>query len=154
MEQEPDEHFRLLFWQQLVPLLGIPVFGTAVVRAPVTAGWSMTTWTVAGVLAGGALAVYLVRVWQHAKIVLDADGLRLYLEGHPVTWPWQDLLAIKQVGRYRVRMCYDVGREDGQHTHISIDVTDSDSFTDAMLDRYALSQGEELDSRDPEARAA
>lgn len=153
MEHESDEQFRMLFWQKLLPLLGVAVFGTLVVRAPVTAGWSLTTWSVGGALVGAAIAVYLLRAWQQAKVVLNADGLCLYLGGRSVTWPWQDLLRIKQVGRYRVRMCYDVGRDDGQHTHISIDLTDSDAFTDAMLDRYALAQGEELDD-EHEAQAA
>ncbi|MDP9237560.1 MAG: hypothetical protein M3P30_09230 [Chloroflexota bacterium] len=152
MEHPPDEQFRTLLWQKLVPLLGVPVFGALLVRAPITAGWSLTTWSVLGALVSAAIAIYLLRAWQQAKIVLNAEGLRMYVAGRAVIWPWQDLLNVKQVGRYRVRMCYDVGRDDGTHTHISIDLTDSDAFTDAMLDRYALSQGEEL--ADDQSRAA
>jgi hypothetical protein len=155
MEREPDEQFRALFWKSLVPLLGLPVFALLLLRAPITHGWSITTWITGATLVAVAIAMYLLRSWQKAKVVLADGGIRMYIDGRLVTWPYEDLLKVKQVGRYRVRMCMDVGQNDGQHTHISIDLSDSDAFTDALLDRYALTQGHELeDGSEPEALAA
>ena len=155
MGQEPDEHFRALFWQKLTPLVGLPVLGLLLLRAPATAGWSTSSWIVLGSLVAAAIAIYLFRAWQQSLVVLTADGLRLRSAGREVTWPYEDLLKVKQVGRFRVRMCLDTGNNDGTHAHVSIDLSESDAFTEALLDRYAVTQGHELeDDHGSEALAA
>jgi len=88
-----------------------------------------------------------VNAWRKSDVVLGDAGMTLYIGNALEAWPYEKLLGVKQVGKYRVRMCYDVGRDDGQHLHISVDFVDSDAFTDALLDRYAESQGHELDEK-------
>jgi hypothetical protein len=144
---EPSEHFRMFFWQKFVPLLALPVLGAPLAISPLTEGWPLTTWGVAGALVTAGIGVYLVNVWRKSDVVLDDGGMTLYLANALEVWPYEKLIGAKQVGKYRVRMCYDVDRDDGQHLHISVDFVDSDAFTDALLDRYAESQGHELDDK-------
>jgi hypothetical protein len=136
-------HFRILFWQKFVPLFALPVLAMFIVASPVTDGWSRTMWIVAGGLVGAAIARYLWRVWQTSDVRLDATGLTLYGSSGRQTWPYEKLLKVKQVGKYRVRMCFDPDIPDN-HMHITIDLFDSDGFVDALLDRYEDAQGHEL----------
>lgn len=144
MEHEPDEHFRIFFWQKVIPLLGLPVLAAPLAISPLTNGWTGTSWSVAGALLAAAILAYFVRVWQKSDVLLDADGMQVYVGSELDSWPYEKLLKVKQVGKYRVRMCYHLDREDGQHMHVTLDLWDSDGFVDALLDRYALTQGEEL----------
>jgi hypothetical protein len=142
---EQTEHFRMFFWQKFIPLLALPVLAAPLAVSPLTDGWALTTWAVAGALVAAGVGVYLVNVWRKSDVVLDDGGMTLYIDNRREVWPYGKLIGVKQVGQYRVRMCYDVDRDDGQHLHISVDFWDSDGFTDALLDRYAESQGHELD---------
>jgi hypothetical protein len=144
---EQTEHFRMFFWQKLTPLLALPVLGAPLAASPMTDGWPLTTWLVAGALVAAGIGVYIVSAWRKSDVVLDGAGMTLYIGSALQVWPYEKLIGVKHVGRYRVRMCYDVDRDDGQHVHISVDFADSDGFIDALLDRYAESQGHELDEK-------
>ncbi len=142
---EQDEHFRIFFWQNVIPLVALPILAVPFAISPVTESWSQTSWWVAGAIVAVGIGFYLANVWRKSDVLLDEDGMTLYIDNAPQAWRYEHLLKVKQVGRYRVRMCYDVDRDDGQHMHVSVDLWGSDAFTDALLDRYALSQGHELD---------
>jgi hypothetical protein len=148
---EQPEHFRMMFWQRFVPLLALPVLGAPLAASPMTEGWPLTTWAVAGALAAAGIGVYVAKVWRTSDVVLDVRGMTLYLGNTRDLWPYEKLIGVKKVGKYRVRMCYDVDRDDGQHMHIAVDLWDSGRFTDALLDRYAESQGHDLDDSLPAA---
>jgi hypothetical protein len=137
------EHFRIFFWQKLTPLLVLPVFVLIFAVSPVPAGWSATTWGVCAAMLGAAVTWYLWRAWRQSGVLLDDEGMTLYLGGSLETWPYRKLLKVKQIGKYRVRMCYDPDIPD-KHMHITVDVFGSDGFVDALLDRYALAMGYEL----------
>lgn len=142
---EQVEHFRMFFWQKFIPLLALPVLGAPLAISPLASGWSRTTWIAVGALVAAGICVYFVNVWRKSDVVLDDAGVTLYIDNALELWPYEKLIGVKQVGQYRVRMCYDVDRDDGQHLHISVDFWDSDGFTDALLDHYAASRGHELD---------
>jgi hypothetical protein len=76
-------------------------------------------------------------------VLLDDEGMTLYVGGTLEAWPYRKLLKVKQIGKYRAKMCYDPDIPD-KHMHISVDLFDSDGFVDALLDRYALAMGHEL----------
>ena len=43
---------------------------------------------------------------------------------------------MKQIGKYRVRMCFDPDIPD-KHMHMTLDLWHSDDFVDGLLDWYA-----------------
>jgi hypothetical protein len=137
------DHFRILFWQKFAPLFALPVFALVLRFSPITAGWSRTGWEIAGVVVGLAVAAYLLDAWLKSDVRLDDAGVTLYLGRQKETWPYEKLLKVKQIGGYRVRMCFDPDIPD-KHMHISVDLFDSNGFVDALLDRYAESQGHDL----------
>jgi hypothetical protein len=147
-----SEHFRLLFWRTFIPLFALPVFGGFIAVSPVVEGWTWRSWTIAGAVVGGAVALYLLRAWLRSDVILDERGLTLYATSGLQTWPYEKLLKVKQVGKYRVRMCFDPDIPE-THMHITVDLFDSDGFADALLDRYAEAMGHELPELHPEPAA-
>ena len=111
---------------------------------PFTQGWSPRTWAIVGGAVGGAIAFYLVRQWRRSAVRLNSAGLTLYLGGRLETWPHEKLLKVKDIGRFRARMCYDPDIPD-KHMHISFDLFNRDSFVDALLDWYLETTGNELE---------
>lgn len=147
-----SEHFRLLFWRTFIPLFALPVFGGFIAASPVVEGWTWRSWSIAGAVIGGAIALYVLRAWLRSDVILDQRGLTLYATSGLQTWPYEKLLKVKQVGKYRVRMCFDPGIPE-THMHITVDLFDSDGFADALLDRYADATGYELRELHPEPAA-
>ncbi|HLB24645.1 MAG TPA: hypothetical protein VJP07_11170 [Dehalococcoidia bacterium] len=141
--------FRIFFWQKFVPLSALPVFALLLAISPIVDGWSLTAWIAAGVLAALAVGAYLLQAWLRSPVVLDEDGLTFRGSDGRQTWKHEKLLKVKQIGKYRVRMCYDPGIPD-KHMHVTFDLFDSDGFTDALLDWYEAATGGEL----PELEAA
>ncbi len=141
--------FRIFFWQKFVPLLALPILGLFVAVSPLVDGWSQTMWYIAAGALGSAIGVYLVMAWLRSAVVLDEDGMTYIGQGKPVTWAHEKLINVKQMGKYRVRMCYDPGTP-GLHMHITFDLFDADGFTDALLEWYESATGREL----PESEAA
>ena len=139
VEQLPD-HFRIFFWQKVVPLLALPVLAGFVAFSPVVDGWSQTMWIIAAALVGGAVLAYLALHWLRSGITLDKDGLTFFSTGRWQTWPHEKLLKVKLIGKFRARMCYDPGIPD-KHMHISFDLFDSTGFRDALLDWYERTTG-------------
>jgi hypothetical protein len=146
-------HFRILFWQKVAPLVVLPVFGLLFIVSPVTEGWSPTAWYVAGGVVAGAIALYLGMAWRVSSIQLDDVGLTLRGASGRETWPYEKLLKVKQIGAFRVRMCFDPDIPD-QHMHITFDLVNSDRFVDTLLDRYAEKMGHELPSLESQDAAA
>jgi len=134
------DHFRIFFWQKFAPLFALPVFALILAFSPISSGWGVTGWRIAGIVTGVLVAVYLLDGWRKSDVQLNDDGMRLWIGGKREDWPYEKLLKVKQIGHYRVRMCYDVGLAD-QHMHVSVDLFNSNGFVDALLDRYAESQG-------------
>ena len=100
--------FRILFWQKIVPLLALPVFGLLFIVSPVTESWSGTAWYVAGGIVAAAIALYLWMAWRVSGLELNDVGLTLWgSSGGRETWPYEKLLKVKQTGAFRVRMCFD-----------------------------------------------
>ena len=147
-----SEHFRLLLWRTLIPLLTLPVFGGFIAASPIVDGWTWRGWTIAGAVVGAAVALYLLRAWLRSDVVLDDRGLTLYATSGLQTWPYDKLLKVKQTGKYRVRMCFDPDIPE-THMHITVDLLDSDGFVEALLDRYAESTGHDLPELHVEATA-
>jgi len=137
------ERFRIFFWARLYPLVALPVFGVLFVVSPVVDGWSATAWMICGGVVGACIAWYFLKLWRQSIVLLDGEGLTLYVGGTLEAWPYRKLLKVKQIGKYRVKMCYDPDIPD-KHMHISVDLFDSDGFADALLDRYALAMGHDL----------
>lgn len=136
-------HFRIFFWQKFIPLLGAGALAAVVLVSPVTQDWSVTTWQIAGGVAGGAAAYYLFNAWRRSDVRLDETGLTVYIGATLETWPYDKLLKVRQMGQYRVKMCFDPDVPD-KHMHITLDIFGSGRFVDALLDRYADTQGHEL----------
>ena len=147
-----SEHFRLLFWRAFIPLFALPVLGGFFAASPVVEGWTWRTWTIAAVPVGVAIAAYLFRAWLRSDVILDERGLTLYATSGLQTWSYEKLLKVKQIGKYRVRMCFDPDIPE-THMHVSIDLVDSDGFVDAILDWYAETLGHELPELHPEPAA-
>jgi hypothetical protein len=137
------EHFRLLFWRAFVPLFALPVLGGFIAASPVVDGWGWRNWAIAGAVVGAAVAAYLLRSWLRSDVIFDERGMTLYATTGLQTWPYEKLLKVKQIGKYRARMCFDPDIPE-THMHISVDLFDSDGFVDALLDRYAQATGHEL----------
>ena len=146
-------HFRIFFWQKFTPLVALPVFALFFAVSPVGRGWSPVAWSVAGGIVGLAVAFYLWRAWRRSDTQLDAVGLTLYGSAGKMSWPYAKLLKVKQAGKYRVRMCFDPDIPD-KHMHVTVDLFSSDRFVDALLDRYAETQGHELPELEGHAAAA
>lgn len=144
------EHFRLLFWRTFIPLFALPVFGGFIAASPIVDGWTWRNWVIASIPVAAGIAVYLYRAWRKSDVILDERGLTLYATDGLQTWPYDKLLKVKQVGRYRVRMCFDPDIPE-THMHVTVDLIDSDGFTDALLDRYAEAIGHELPELHPVA---
>jgi hypothetical protein len=145
--------FRILFWQKLVPLVPLPVFALMLYITPFTQDWSARTWAIVGAVVAGAIAAYVVKQWMRASVVLSSDGLTLFLNGRMQTWPHEKLLKVKDVGRFRARMCYDPDIPD-KHMHISFDLFDRDGFVDTLLDWYEETTGHDLPELEEHAKAA
>jgi hypothetical protein len=147
------ERFRIFFWQKVAaPVVALPVFAFLVAISPVADGWSNTTWIVIGGVAGGVFGVYFWSAWRRALVTLDGEGMTSYLAEGRTLWRYEKLLKVKQIGNYRVRMCWDPDIE-GKHMHISFDFLQPARFIDALLDRYAESTGHELPQSDEELAA-
>ena len=140
--------FRIFFWQKFVPLSALPVFALLLAISPIVDGWSQTAWIVAGALTASAVGMYLLQGWLRSAVVLDEDGMTYHGSGGRETWPYEKLLKVKQIGKYRVRMCYDPDIPE-KHMHITFDLLNSDGFVDELLDRFEETTGQEL--AEPEA---
>lgn len=139
---EPEK-FRIYFWQKVAPLFVLPVFGGMLALTPWGRGWPIEVWYGIGGVAGALVVVYLVVSWVKSVVVLDERGLTVRTGEGVQTWPYEKLIKVKQIGKYRVRMCWDPGIVD-QHLHMSIDLWNADGFVDALLDWYAETTGEEM----------
>ena len=144
-------HFHMFSWQELLPMIALPAAGVIVFRSPVGAGWSGSVWLIVIAVALVAAAAYGLRIWRRGDVQLDDDGMTLHLFGTQQTWPYEKLWQVKQVGKYRVRMCFDPELEDKHaHMHITIDIFGADAFVDALLDGYEDLMGHELPPLEPE----
>ena len=138
-------HFRIFFWQQLVPLIALPAAIVFVAVSPFASGWSTTVWVLVALALAAGAGAYAWNIWRKSDVSLDATGLTLHFFGTRQTWPYAKLWQVKQFGKYRVRMCFDPDLEDKHvHMHITIDVFGADAFVDALLDRYEATTGHEL----------
>lgn len=145
--------FRIMFWQRIMPLFALPVFGLLVFVSPVTEGWSRTGWYAAGGVVAAAIGVYLCMAWRASGVQLDDNGLTLQGTSGRETWPYEKLLKVKRTGAFRVRMCFDPDIPD-QHMHITLDLANVDYFVDTLLDRYEETTGHELPEPEDHAAAA
>src|SRR5438552_2186313 len=100
-------HFRVFFWQKFIPLFPLPVLAGFLAISPLTEGWSRAAWMLAAGLLVLAVATYLASAWIKSDVVLADDGLTLHGTGGRQTWPIEKLLKVRQIGKYRVRMCFD-----------------------------------------------
>lgn len=148
--EQPADHFRIMFWQKLVPLLALPVLAGFIAVSPVVDGWSRTMWVTAAGLVASAVLAYLALHWLRSGVTLDEDGLTFFSSGRWQTWPHEKLLKVKLIGKFRARMCYDPGIPD-KHMHISLDLFDPVAFEAALLDWHERTTG---NARLPEADAA
>jgi len=137
---ESVDHFRIFFWQKFAPLFVLPVLAGFLAISPATEGWGRTGWSILGGVVGFGIALYFADAWRTSDVQLDDAGMTLHIGRQKQSWPYEKLLKVKQIGNYRVRMCWDSGIP-GTHMHISVDLFDSNGFVDALLDRYAESQG-------------
>jgi len=153
MDATAPERFRIFFWQKAVPVLALAVFGLFFVLSPAARAWSMTVWAVVGGVAGAGVLLYAWNTWRQSDVTLDGKGLRVWIGPARETWPYRKLLKVKQIGKYRVRMCFDPDIPD-KHMHITLDLFRSDDFVDALLDRYAETQGHELAEIESHEQAA
>ena len=144
MEEGP-EHFRAFIWREIASLVGLPVLILLLWFAPVTSDWSRMQWLL--LAAGGVLALiaYFANAMRKADIKLDADGLTLWRGGVRRTYGWRDLKTVRQIGQYRVRMCFH-GEE---HDHVAVDVLNSEGFLDAVVDWHQETIGGELKVNEP-----
>ena len=149
--KEPQT-FRIFFWQKLVPLIPLPVLAFMLYITPFTQGWSQRTWAIVAAAAAGAIAFYVVKQWSRSAVRLDEGGLTLHLGRKLETWPHEKLLKVKEIGRFRARMCYDPDIPD-KHMHISFDLVNRDHFVDALLDWYEESTGHDLSELESEPHA-
>jgi hypothetical protein len=145
--------FRIMFWQKVTPLLALPVFAFMFWLAPFNDGWSGNTWIATGALVLAAAVLYLWAQWCNSAVILDEDGLTYHGRAGSETWPYEKLIKVKEVGRFRARMCYDPDIPD-KHWHISFDLFDRDGFVDALLDWYEHTTGHELPEDDTHEQAA
>ncbi len=149
-------HFRIFFWQKMVPLLFLPIPVLLVAISPIGQSWGRMQWTAVLSPLGLAVIGYVALAWLRADVRLDGSGMTLCLPGGWQRWPYEKLLKVRQIGRYRVRMCFDpdLSEQPELHMHITADFIDSDGFVDALLDRYAETQGHELPAADEHSEAA
>lgn len=148
-------HFRIFFWQKLVPLIALPAAVVLIAVSPFASGKPPLVWVAGAVALAVATVAYAWNIWRKSEILLDKTGLTLHLLGTLQTWPYGKLWQVKQFGKYRVRMCFDPGFDDNEdkhtHMHITVDVFGSDAFVDALLDRYESTTGHELPVLEPAA---
>jgi hypothetical protein len=142
-----SQHFRMLFWQKLVILVPMPVFALMLAITPFTQSWSRTMWIVLAAVAASAILLYIVVQWLRADVLIDEDGLTFTGSDGRQTWPHEKLLKVKEIGRFRARMCYDPDIPD-KHMHISLDLFRRADFTDALLGWYEYATGHELPELD------
>ena len=106
----------------------------------------------AAVILGGACivaaAIYLFRSWQRSPVVLDDDGVTLFIVNGWRTWPFARLEKINRVGRWHVSMCFGSPAPDTPHEHVDTQLVDADAFAEAVADWYEYTQGHPL----PEAQ--
>ncbi len=146
-------HFRMLFWQKLVPLVPLPVFSLMLYITPFTQSWSLNMWIAVGSVAGLAVVAYVLVQFLRADVMLDDNGLTFYGVGGRQTWPHVKLLKVKEIGRFRARMCYDPDIAN-KHMHISLDLFHKDAFVDTLLDWYEESTGHDLSDLESHEEAA
>jgi hypothetical protein len=135
--------FRIFFWQKLTPFAALPVFAIMFMASPIDDGWSRQTWLTAGGIFAAIVAFYLAMQWRNSDVVLDDDGLHYHVAGGRQTWPYEKLLNVRQIGKYRVKLCFDPDIPD-KHWHVTFDLFNSDAFVDEMMDRYEAVTGEIL----------
>jgi hypothetical protein len=145
--------FRIFFWQKLVLFVPLPVFAGLLYITPFTKEWSLQTWSIVGAVVAAGILLYLAKQWSRSGVRLDGDGMTLYLSGELQTWPHEKLLKVKEIGRFRARMCYDPDIAD-KHMHISFDLLNRDRFVDALLGQYEETTGHELADLDSNLEAA
>jgi hypothetical protein len=139
MEEGP-EHFRAFIWREIASLAGIPVLAFMLWLAPVTSSWSTLQWLLLAGAGAVALAAYFANALRKADITLDDEGLTLWRGRIRRTYAWADLKTVRQIGRYRVRMCFN-GEE---HEHVAVDVLTPEAFLEAVVDWHQETIGGEL----------
>ncbi|MEX2246567.1 MAG: hypothetical protein WEC75_07760 [Dehalococcoidia bacterium] len=144
--------FRILLWQKLIPVAWLPFLAGLWAISPIGRTWPAATWIIAGVAVGGGVLLYFGAAWLRSAIILDDRGMTLWLRGEQQTWPYEKLIKVKGIGRYRARMCWDPDVPD-MHRHISIDLFGRDRFMDTLLDRYEETTGRELPELEHEKAA-
>ena len=92
-----------------------------------------------------ALIAYFANAIRKAQITLDTDGLTVWRGGGRRTYEWSDLKTVRQIGQYRVRMCF----HGEAHDHVAVDVLDSEGFLEAVVDWHQQSVGGELKVNEP-----
>ena len=142
---EGPEHFRGFIWREIASLVALPVFAVLLWVAPVTQGWSLLQWALVGAAAGLALVAYVGRAFKRARITLDDEGVTLWRNGAWRSYAWEDLKTVRQIGAYRVRMCFH-GEE---HDHVAVDVLNSEAFLEAVVDWHEETIGGELKVNEP-----
>jgi len=133
----------MLIWQRFMPLPAISVLGLMLFASPVGQSWSATVWIVIGSVVAVAYGLFVFDGWRKSTVVLDDDGMTVRLPDGVQTWPFEKLIKVRQIGRYRVRMCWDPDIPN-KHMHISLDMWNSDGFAEALVDWYAETTGHEL----------
>jgi hypothetical protein len=137
------ERFRTFFLHRLAPFLGLAIPALLFWLSPVGQSWPQASWIALGALAGAAAIAYTAMLWLRGVVLLDERGVTLRVPSGTQTLPYDTLLKVKQIGRYRVRMCFATDDPD-VHRHISVDVWDSDGLADALIDWTCEMTGHEL----------
>jgi hypothetical protein len=147
---EGPEYFRGFIWREIASLVALPVFAFMLWMAPVTDSWSLLQWTLLAAAAAACVAAYVARALARARITLDDHGVTLWQVGSWRTHAWADLRTIRQIGAYRVRMCF----HGDAHEHVAVDVLRSDAFLEAVVDWHEQLIGTELKVNEPYAPEA
>jgi hypothetical protein len=140
---ERPQRFRAFLWQKFVVLPALLFLAGLVYISPTGQEWSWVTWAL--VLTGlvvGTLA-YIGASGMRFYAQLDDDGVTIHSANGEQTYAYAKILRVKEVGKYRARLCVDIDEPD-KHRHVSFDLLNRDGFVDALLDRYEDATGGEL----------
>ena len=140
---EKPQRFRAFLWQKFIVLPGVLFLAGLVYLSPTGQAWSWVTWAfvLTACVAGSLLYVAAAGMRFYAQ--LDGDAVTLRLASIAQSFPYAEILRVREVGKYRVRLCIDID-DPGVHRHVSFDLLNRDAFVDALLDRYEDVTGDEL----------
>jgi hypothetical protein len=137
------ERYRMFFVHRLAPLLGLALPALLLWLSPAGQSWGGTVWIALGVITGALIVAYAAALWLRGGVLLDERGVTLRVPSGVETLPYERLLKVKQIGRYRVRMCFATDDPD-VHRHISVDAWNADGLADALIDWTCEMTGREL----------